>query len=108
MAIRRPPRRKLTGAPVTLAVLLFLDAIILFAFWADPPFSDELIGQAGMVRFFLGLPSALLLIPLVLWRTRALLRQVAAGTEDLGQGRTMVELLVLMLSAMLAAVMFLG
>jgi hypothetical protein len=101
-------RVKQTGAAVALALLLLLDAIILFAFWADPPFTDELVGQAGMLRFFLALPSALLLIPLVLWRTRALLREVAADTDDMGQSRIMVELLLLTLSAMLAAVVFLG
>jgi hypothetical protein len=100
------PRVKQAGAAIALAALLLLDAIILLAFWADPPFADESIGQAGMLRFLFALPAALLLIPLVLWRARALLRQVAADTEGPGQVRIQVELLVLLPSALLALVAF--
>jgi len=98
---------KLTGARIAIALLL-LDAIFLFAFWADPPFTDELVGQAGLVRFFLALPAALLVIPLVLWRTSALLRQLTANTEASRQGRIQLELWFLLVSGLLAAVVFWG
>ncbi len=106
-AAQRELPGRTAGALIALALVLLLDAIILFAFWADPPFTTELVGQSGLVRSFLALPAAVLLLPLVLLRTRSLLRQAMHDEDGQGASLLTLELVVHMLSALLAASVFL-